>query len=370
MPDERASTPGPSKPATWRVTERDPDESPDPAAELAHELRALGAETATRRQVKQVAPWVISVGFHLLLVFVGFLIPWTTQLLRSDDPPPTAIVAEFESLRPVELVTLEAGAADTELTRFEDRRPEIEPASPTELLADITADPTSVIGPSVGDPMDAFAPRASGLDVSFGGLRGTNARNIVYIVDASGSMIAYLPIVIDELVRSIDQLADTQRFAVIFFQRNDAILVPAPGQPQDAAARRRARPRLMPATEQNKLHVFEWIDLDQKNIRAVGKSNPLEALKLALDQIDPAPDVVFILSTNITGVGEFEVDQGELFSMIQRMNRGSRGEPRTLIKTIQFIYDDPLDTLRLIAERNGGADGYRFLSREELGLGR
>jgi len=35
---------------------------------------------------------------------------------------------------------------------------------------------------------------------------------------------------------------------------------------------------------------------------------------------------------------------------------------------VQFLDPDPLETLRRIAEQHGGPDGYRFLSRAELGL--
>ena len=43
------------------------------------------------------------------------------------------------------------------------------------------------------------------------------------------------------------------------------------------------------------------------------------------------------------------------------------GHRRTQINCIQFLDPDPLDTLRIIAERHGGPKGYKFLDREELG---
>ena len=154
---------------------------------------------------------------------------------------------------------------------------------------------------------------------------------------------------------------------------DDRGVVPGPGDADSergTGSRRKRKYSLLHGIERNKLHVFDWIDLDSRNIRAVGKSNPLKAIEIALDQVDPEPDVVFILSTDITGVGEYEVDQSELLTMIRRLNRGRRGDLKAELKTIQFIYEDPLGTLKLIADQNGGPDGYKFLSREELGLDR
>ncbi len=56
--------------------------------------------------------------------------------------------------------------------------------------------------------------------------------------------------------------------------------------------------------------------------------------------------------------------------MLDRLNpvdqaTGVRG---VRINCVQFLDPDPLDTLRKIAERHGGAGGYRFLDRAELGL--
>jgi hypothetical protein len=44
------------------------------------------------------------------------------------------------------------------------------------------------------------------------------------------------------------------------------------------------------------------------------------------------------------------------------------GRRRTQINCIQYREEDPLDTLRLIAEKHGGPNGYKFVSKQELGL--
>ncbi len=346
-----------------------PPEGAD-AITLPQDWESLGIESEGQRSAKRILPWISSIALHLFLIAIGFLIPWTTQFLFEDDDSPVAIVADFNELKPG-LLTLDQLSADgqqsqadsAQATEFDIPLPPSQFDSTEELSID-----TDLAGPSTeNDAMNGFAPSGSGEDVSFGGLRGSNAKNIVYIVDASGSMMPYLPIVIDELIRSIDQLTDEQNFGVIFFQNNEAILVPAPSS-QGRARKTRGKYNLLPASTANKLHVFDWIDLDHVNIRATGKSNPIKAIELALDGLHPSPNVIFLLSTDITGVGEYEVDQRDLLRLIERKNRARGKTVKAVIKTIQFIDDDPLETLKIIAEQNGGVDGYKFLSREDLGL--
>ena len=80
--------------------------------------------------------------------------------------------------------------------------------------------------------------------------------------------------------------------------------------------------------------------------------------------------MLFLLSENITGSGEFEIDQADLLKLLDELNPVDRktGRRVTLIKCVQFLDPDPLDTLLRIAQHHGGPDGYRFLSRAELGL--
>lgn len=346
------------------------DHSADPAA-LASALESLGAETRTMRRVKRVVPWVISIGVHVALLVVGIFIPWSVKMLLEEEETPAVIIADFENLTPLEMAVETSTDVIETQTQFEDRSETVlehleveDTPQPIEPLTD--AAPAPAFDPDTA--LAPFTPRAEDLAVSFGGLHGSNARHIVYVVDASGSMLTYLPVLVDELSRSIDRLQAVQSFRVILFQANEAIVVPGPDDPEDANRRRGGGLELLSATERNKLFVLDWMDLDSGNIRARGKSNPLAAIRLALDGVTPKPDVVFMLSTDITGVGEYEIDQQELLQMIARLNRDRRGNPKSLIKTIQFIYEDPLETLRLIAEAHGGPDGYRFLSREQLGL--
>ncbi len=344
----------------------------DPA-DLDEALRSMGAETTGQRRAKRILPWVGSVSLHILLIFMGFFIPWTSRYFLQTADEPVAIVADFDNLQPGTLTAGDLGSVKSEMVSDSlalDTPVLDDSIVVPDPLADLSRD-VDLRGPALsGDSIKGFAPAGTGDTVSFGGLRGSNVRNIVYVVDASGSMMPYLPVVINELIRSIDRLSESQNFSVVFFQKNDAILVPGPNERVSGKSRRsKKHHQLLPATDDNKNFVFDWINLDHGHIRATGKSNPLEAIKTALDGLTPQADVIFILSTDITGVGEFEIDQNNLLNLIGRLNRDRHGGLKAVIKTIQFIDQDPLETLKKIAEQNGGIDGYRFMSRQDLGLG-
>jgi hypothetical protein len=199
------------------------------------------------------------------------------------------------------------------------------------------------------------SPFGSGLGGGGGGPKakffgsGGNARKVVYLVDASGSLIDTLPFVIKELKRSISELSDAQSFSVIFFQDMDVIEAPPAGQ-------------LKKATTEKRQQIITW--LDSGSVIPKGSSQPVEALKKALSY---KPDLLFILSDNITGRGRYEVDQKNLLKAIQLANRGG-----TKINTIQFLYPDRLSeigmkgTLEQISDQSGGV--YKFLDGKELGI--
>jgi len=274
-------------------------------------------------------------------------------MLRDDEPPPL-IIADFNALAYEPLARLNAESAEAREEIVQDRLEPDEPEDRIEDQLDLEIDPISLISDSASDSaMAKFTPDPARATASFVGLSTTNARKIVYVIDASGSMMRALPIVIEELARSLDGLSSRQSFSVIFFQRNEALIVPPAG-------------RLTPGTADEKARVLSWIRASN-NVIPEGRSNPIEAIKEALRL---RPDVIFLLSENITGSGEFEIDQAELLSLLDRLNPIHRASGRrmTQINCVQFLYPDSLETLKKIAEIHGGEKGYKFLDSEELGL--
>lgn len=322
------------------------------ADDVAAQLEALGAESETERAVRRILPWVVSLGIHLALVILGFILTWTVVMLQRNEEP-VLIVADFNatSYEPLarldleqQLVTQELVQDRVETESMEDRiedRPELE-VDPIEFMS----------GPPADASLARFAPDEVRASASFVGLTSTNARRIVYVIDASGSMIPWLPFVVEELARSLEGLASSQEFKVIFFSRNEAIVVPPAS-------------RLSPGSETEKQRVLSWIDA---NVIPAGRSNPLPAIERALSF---RPDAIFLLSADITGSGEYEIDKADLLRLLDQLNpvRADTGRRGTQINCVQFLDpDERFGTLREIAEQHGGPKGYKFLDREELGL--
>jgi hypothetical protein len=315
------------------------------------DLHALGAQTETDRSVRRIVPWLVSVAVHAAMILLGFIVTWTVVMSQRDEEP-TLIVADLSDLmyEPLSKMTrLEVPVAE----RLVQDRAVIEtPADRIDEPIEVEIEPAELFAGA--ERAEAPAPRADTTarpSVTFVGLSTTNARRVVFVIDASGSMIRALPIVLDELRRSLDGLVPEQEFSIIFFSRNKAIVVPP------------AR-RLIPGTTQEKRRVLAWI---RENVIPAGRSNPLKAIEAALAH---EPDVIFMLSENITGSGEFEIDQATLLTLLDKLNPADprNGRRPTRINCVQFLDPDPLDTLRRIAIEHGGEDGYKFLDREELGL--
>jgi len=352
--------PGDTLPSDWTQKKRDivatvtvsSGESTAADEDIVRKLHELGCESDTERTVKRFAPFSAPAAIPLGVI-VPALIAASAVILMDRDAQPELIVANFDDLRyqPVVRRDLERGEPTEDIVQ--DRVPVESITKNVNDMVDIEVDPLSVVSDAAAMSSIAdFAPDPTVNRVEFSGLSSTNARRIVYVIDASGSMIRSLQIVVQELARSIDALSPQQRFGVVFFQGNEALVVPPEGE-------------MHVATGDEKLRVLEWID---RNVYPRGSSNPLEAIRYALSL---KPDVIFILSENITGSGQYEVDQRDLLAMLDELNPvidEATGRRRTQINCIQFLEEDALDTLRRIAERHGGERGYKFLSRDELGL--
>jgi hypothetical protein len=181
---------------------------------------------------------------------------------------------------------------------------------------------------------------------------GGNARKVVFMIDASGSLIDTMPFVIAALKESIAKLSEEQQFTVLFFQGSRVIEAGGAG--------------LKKATFDNRRRVTQWLDPEQGNVVPGGGAQPLDAFKVALAY---RPDLIFVLSDDITGTRSHQIDQRELLAGLEQIRQTS---PRTRINTIQFLYPDQLTytgrkgTLEMISLLSGGV--YKFLDGKELGI--
>jgi hypothetical protein len=326
---------------------------------LARELAALGAETRTERRVKRIVPWVASLVIHLGMATLAVFITWTVSNLPKKDDA-VLIVADFNALNYEPVAGMESAPGQPAGPVVRDMAPPLPVAQHINDQLNAPDDqPLKDVAAALGyadesgvSALSRFAPRPGQNAAIFAGASGSNARRIVYVIDASGSMIAYLQIVVDELARSLENLSSRQSFGVVFFQADAAIQVPPAGE-------------LLPATADEKVRALKWIDA---NIVPAGGTNPVVAIDKALAL---KPNVIFLLSQDITGYGQFEVDQQDLLTMLDQRNprEAQTGRRAVQINCIQFLDHDPLETMAKIAKEHGGPNGYKFLTRKELGLG-
>jgi len=196
----------------------------------------------------------------------------------------------------------------------------------------------------------AVATEAAG-GVRFAGLGASNARSVVYVVDASGPMVTSMPRVIAELRRSVEQLAPTQKFCVVLFRRTE-----------NEAGPEIFAPVLMRATPSAKRRLVDWL----AQATPAGASNPLTGLEAALAL---KPDAVFLLSRSIvrSGGGVWEDGLEATLARLEELNppQGAHAARPTLIQTIQFLDDDPTGIMQAIGARHGQGAGYRVVRRGE-----
>ncbi|MEM9417811.1 MAG: vWA domain-containing protein [Planctomycetota bacterium] len=184
----------------------------------------------------------------------------------------------------------------------------------------------------------------------FGGLYGTpGATRLVYLIDASGSLIDTFPFILEELRRSIQDLRPEQSFAVLFFSGNEVTEAPPYGMKR--------------ASGQAVEHTSQWIAPSAGRIIASGRPHADAAIRRALAY---QPDAIILLSDGLTGTGDKALaKRARLLSLI-----GTANTRDVVFHTLQVRRPDPLSTptrlgtLELIALQSGGV--HRYLGEDDL----
>ena len=305
-------------------------------------------------------PWGVSLVFHAALVLLALFVVWAVLQPQEDEEyiVPSVTLSDSPGA-PIELVQ------QKEVTETSSRRspvPQVKP-SPSQTVTTVEApDLTGFDTPDAGGSPMGVGDMGEGaaFNAKFFGQGGGNAKRIVYLVDASGSMVDLMPHVLAELKRSIQQLDPAQSFDIIFFngvpptgrQNVQAVPVPLTG--------------LKPASAENTRAVITW--LNDTPILVGGGGDPAAAIREALNR---NPQLIFLLSDNITGPA------GTPYEKYQKGTWSTPSSPpnvrNTKISTIQFVDKDPLasipghrGTLDLVAEATGGK--FKFVSGADLGL--
>jgi hypothetical protein len=327
--------------------------------------RSRNAPDATT-PAQRVVPWVISIALHAALVVGALFIVWRIAA-PPEEAPASAISFDEPSYNPTLI-------PDSELLDAEDAFAQREAAIEALLQPDpaLSRPDTGTVGLDDIPPESLSMPpsppgalaieRPAPLGATFAGLAAGDARDVVYVVDGSGSMLTTLPDVLDRLRASIAGLHPTQRFQVIVFQtftdqRNAVTTFVTP--PARSAG---AGLGLLPASSDLKASVDAWLT---RSVKPRGRSNPTDALRAALDL---KPDAIFLLSSRITDREGGSFDADELLAWLETANPVDResGRRRVLIQTVQVLDEDPEQLLERIAQTHAGAGGYNYISREEL----
>ncbi len=300
-------------------------------------------------------PWIVSIALHGALIASGFFIVWSVAHLAEESGPPATVSFDAPAPAPRPSEAIESSEVKSVEAPPEEQTPELEL---DDVLASIGSLSDSLDDLALETPPLSMEIRAMDTEharVDFAGVGASDARDIVYVVDASGSMISTLVDVMRELKRSIEALHPMQRFQVLLIRNAEGRAFIAPKIPTSAR-----RPVLIDATRRNKEAVSRWLD----GVTPAGLSDPLGALESAIRM---KPDAIFLLSTDLRGVDDEDLSPVRVLGRLDSLNpRNRRGDRRIVIKTIQILNQDSSGLMERIGLAHGGKDGYKFISLEEF----
>ncbi len=302
----------------------------------------------------RVWAWGLSALLHGSLVAFALVAVWSVSPERRAREAPEMVSFDAPAPPPIEVEEAEEseqGEIAIEIAA--------EPVESIESVLERSASEEQAIVALAAPPPPPTMSAAPPAEIDFAGVGASEARSIVYVVDASGSMLTTLEEVFGELRRSVEQLHPTQRFQVLLIQntRSGATHRHAPIPP---GARELV---LASATRRNKDALAAWIE----TVEPAGKSDPIGALESALAL---EPDAVFVLSTRLTGADRSDVQPQRVLARLERLNpRNARGKRPAAIRTIAVLEEDPTGLLRAIGLLHGGEDGYNFIDRDAFNRG-
>lgn len=189
--------------------------------------------------------------------------------------------------------------------------------------------------PAVDEPTPPAPPVAAAVD----------ARRIVFVVDASGSMVDSMNQgALSWLEAHLADLSETDEYTVLFFRSDEVIEVPPVGLKANSDATRQ--------------RTLAWIAPSAGNVRPRGKSEPMDALKKAGGY---QPTDIYILSDDKFG------QRSATASVEARDLEPLLGGLPVVVHTVQFFYPNPDDRrLEQIAKHFGGT--YEFVKEPPFDL--
>jgi len=224
--------------------------------------------------LEALLPWGVSIVLHGGIVLLALYVGWMAYQEIVEEPPivPSATLARDPgaplSMTQTRKVTRPSSSQQRTLTK----KPQQKSAeSPIELKT-----PAMGIagGSAKSNPFGSIGSGEGPFEASMMGTGG-NAKYLVYVIDASGSLVDTLPFVINELKKSVSKLSEKQRFQVIFFQDNRAVEFPPSG-------------RLKDVTKKSQQELFAWLDPASGHI-APGGAHDLDDVRQGLFHLGNEP---------------------------------------------------------------------------------
>ncbi len=297
--------------------------------------------------MQDVLPLGTSVAVHVALVVAGLLIYRTvSQLAETAAPVPVATLAARESTA-ITRVTLPGGSGQPMAADLAMTPPLGDPAASPFSTAATVASPSAATlfaghnpaaGAPHGSPFGTATGNAFGIPNGTGTGTGGNGpfpmpasadpRRVVFVCDASGSMLPVFARLKVELNKAIAGLDETDTFNVIFF--SDGAPTTAFAEPTFASAANRQR-------------AADFI----ADAVAAGGTQPIPALRKAMAE---RPNLVLILTDGFDQVASYD-------DVAAAVKAGNRDGAATVNCTLLQSGEDPQLTavLKRIAAENHGS---------------
>jgi hypothetical protein len=328
------------------IAVRDETEDASPVA-----LAAIGAGM----------PWVISaimhVGIFLIMLFIVIItelpVPREKGVRVIFDPPPAGPVGKFkdpggssQTAAPRRLVNVSPQPRDKTIS-----------PGPSDKVVELIH---TGVGSSVSgrDLQDGDHPGGGLYGLKPGPDECGGARNIVFVVDRSGSMAKTFEEVKGEMIRCISRLLPEQKFHVVLF--GDGRTVEGP------------RRWLVGAALENRLAAVEFLS----NKEAKGTTTALVALQRAFTVLGTRPanesKLIYLVSdgdfSGLSGGSQYRAADGRTLggneAVLQWLADNNKG-PKVYIHTVLLHSSDEtaVKILKAIAASNGGR--FKHISPDE-----
>lgn len=301
------------------------------------------------------SPWAVSLALHASAAAIGLALVAGSPSRRGTGASEHASIAVVPvSVAPAARAPLPsiAPAPVRSSPAASVTLPDRASPAPASSLSEVRVSIAPLEAPAAAiTPLDAAAmPTIAAAPEMFGARGDSRALRVVYVLDASGSMVAALPTIARELDRSLDGLSGSQWFQVLVFSGRGVESPPALGR------------TLTRATDESKRAAGAWLGALEPDRRG----DAIDALERALKL---NPDVVFLVVKG--GLGDAPDSAAGRTRLrdasLARLSRATRGAEAS-IKVIQFFDPDPSGLIDAIASSYGGGDALRFISRKDLGL--